>query len=146
MKFEYDDGGRKNAGYKGKTGDCFVRALAIAAELDYQYVYDLVNEYGKRERIGKRKSSKSSSRSGVYATTARKICEDLGLQWVPTMQIGQGCKVHLRSDELPKGRLVVSVSKHYCAVIDGVLRDTYEDTRGGTRCVYGYWISEGSDK
>jgi hypothetical protein len=25
-------------------------------------------------------------------------------------------------------------------VIDGVLHDTHDCTRGGTRCVYGYWI------
>lgn len=140
IPFTYNDGGRKDAGYKGHTGDCFVRATAIAAKLDYKYVYDLVNAYGKRERITKRKTSKSSSRTGVYAATARKICDDLGLRWVPTMQIGSGCKVHLRSSELPKGRLIVSVSKHYCCVIDGVLHDTYDCSRNGTRCVYGYWL------
>jgi hypothetical protein len=33
------------------------------------------------------------------------------------MQIGPGCTVHLRADELPSGRLVVSVSKHLIAAI-----------------------------
>ena len=28
------------------------------------------------------------------------------------MPIGSGCKVHLRAEELPKGRLVVALSKH----------------------------------
>ena len=58
------------------------------------------------------------------------------------MQIGQGCKVHLRADELPPGRLVVSVSRHTTAVIGGVIHDTYDPAREGTRCVYGYY-SEG---
>lgn len=75
-------------------------------------------------------------------------------------------RVHLRADELPAGRLVVSVSKHYTAVINGVIRDTFDPRdRGATiypagavdipkgarrlpnglwayepeRCVYGYW-------
>jgi hypothetical protein len=63
----------------------------------------------------------------------------LGFEWVPTMLIGSGCKVHLADGELPMGRLVVAVSKHYTAVIDGVIHDTYDPSRGGSRCVYGYW-------
>jgi len=52
---------------------------------------------------------------------------------VPTMAIGSGCKVHLADGELPPGRLVVSVSKHYTAVTDGVIHDTqyrYSDRYG----------------
>lgn len=65
--------------------------------------------------------------------------QELGFIWTPTMQVGSGCQVHMRKDELPAGRLVVSLSKHYAAVIDGTLHDTHDCTRGGTRCVYGYW-------
>ena len=65
--------------------------------------------------------------------------ESLGWQWTPTMRIGSGCKVHLRADELPAGRLVVSVSRHVVAVVDGVVHDTHDSTRGGSRCVYGYF-------
>lgn len=64
---------------------------------------------------------------------------ELGFTWTPTMKIGQGAKVHLRREELPEGRLVVSLSRHYAAVIDRVVRDTYLDAREGRRCVYGYW-------
>jgi hypothetical protein len=49
MKFQYNDGGRQQAGYKGKTGDCVVRAIAIAADLPYQTVYDLVGEHSQHE-------------------------------------------------------------------------------------------------
>ena len=55
------------------------------------------------------------------------------------MAIGSGCTVHLRADELPPGRLIVGVSRHTTAVINGVVHDTHDPTRGGTRCVYGYW-------
>lgn len=152
MKWVYDDGGRAEAGFKGTARDCVCRAIAIAAEMPYKEVYDLINEYGKRERTGKRKSGKSSARTGVYPKTIRKIMADLGWTWVPTMQIGQGCKVHLTSEELPAGRLVVSVSKHETAVIDGEIHDTFDpNDRGVTvdaygndittdRCVYGYYI------
>jgi len=55
------------------------------------------------------------------------------------MAIGQGCRVHLRADELPAGRLIVVVSSHLVAVIDGVIHDTYDPSRNGNRCVYGYF-------
>ena len=154
IKWVYDDGGRAAAGFKGKTGDCCCRAVAIAAQRPYKEVYDLINEYAKSERIGKRKRSKSNARTGVYTQTAKKVMEHYGFTWVATMKIGSGCKVHLTADELPKGRIVCSLSKHYTAVIDGVVHDTYNpDDRSVTvdgdgndittdRCVYGYWYKD----
>lgn len=105
MLFVYDDGGRKAAGYKGTTGDCACRAVAIAAQRPYQEVYDLINEYAKKERTGKRKRKVSNARTGVYQTTMLKVMSHYGFKWVATMHIGQGCTVHLREDELPRGRL-----------------------------------------
>lgn len=139
MKYIYDDGGRAAAGFKGKTGDCVCRAIAIATGIPYKEVYDLINEYGKSERTGNRKRGKSSARTGVYKDTIKKVMAHLGWKWTPTMQIGQGCKVHLRNDELPSGRLVVNVAKHCVAVIDGVLHDTWDSQMDGNRCVYGYF-------
>lgn len=144
MNFVVNDGGREEAGFKGSAGDCACRAIAIATQMDYKEVYEIINEFGARERISKRKKSKSSARTGVYSATMHKIMEHLGWVWTPTMQIGQGCKVHLKEDELPAGRLVVSISKHYCAVIDGVVHDTYLEDRDGTRCVYGYYSKAGA--
>jgi hypothetical protein len=143
IEVKYNDGGRKDAGYKGNARDCGVRAIAIAAQMPYQEVYDLVNWYGNNwERKSKRKSGKSNARKGIYGKTFKKIMRDLGWSWQPTMQIGSGCKVHLRPDELPKGRIICRLSRHFVAVIDGVIQDTYNPTRGGTRCVYGYWYKE----
>ncbi|HKQ86601.1 MAG TPA: hypothetical protein VJS43_07525 [Candidatus Acidoferrales bacterium] len=139
LQFQFDDGGRKAAGYKGKTGDCVVRSITIATGLPYQQVYDKVNELAKRERTGSRKRGKSNARTGVYKGTTHKLLESLGWRWTATMEIGSGCKVHLRADELPTGRLIVSVSGHLTAVIDGVIHDTHDPSRRGTRCVYGYW-------
>jgi hypothetical protein len=137
--FQYDDGGRAEAGFKGSTDDCAVRAIAIATGLPYREVYDGINEAAQSERTGKRKRGKSNARTGVYRVTAHKYLKALGWEWTPTMTIGSGCKVHLRADELPAGRLILSLSKHYAAFIDGTLRDNHDSSRGGTRCVYGYW-------
>ena len=142
MNFIYHDGGRRAAGYQGSTGDCVVRAIAIATQIPYQQVYDALNELAKDERTGKRKRGVSSSRNGVYRFTYDRYLKSLGWTWKPTMQIGSGCKVHLRSDELPMGRLIVSVSRHMTAVVDGAICDTHDPSRNGTRCVYGYWYKE----
>lgn len=142
MQWQYNDGGRKAAGYKGEANDCVVRAIAIATERPYQEVYATLNDLAKNERIGTRKKRHSSSRDGVYKTTTARHLARLGWKWTPTMGIATGCTVHLKADELPSGRIIVSLSRHFAAVIDGILHDTYDGTRNGTRCVYGYWKHE----
>lgn len=137
-RFIYDDGGREAAGFKGRAGDCVCRSIAIATRLTYREVYTILNALGSGEREPKR-GSKSSARSGVRKATIRRYMESLGWKWTPTMGIGTGCTVHLRDEELPAGRLVVSTSRHLTAVIDGVIHDTYDPSREGKRCVYGYW-------
>lgn len=139
MDFVYNDGGRKAAGYTGATRDCVTRAIAIATGIPYQDVYDRLNQLSKSERRGVRKKGVSSARKGVYKPTIHKYMAEIGWKWVSTMQIGQGCKVHLDPNELPSGRLIVSVSKHLTAVLDGVIHDTYDPSRDGSRCVYGYF-------
>jgi len=143
MKFNFNDGGRADAGYKGKTGDCACRAIAIATGMNYKDAYKLINDFAKNEKLGKRKKTRSNARTGVYNDTMKKIMESLGWEWIATMGIGSGCKVHMDSDELPMGNIIVRVSKHYAAVIDGVLNDTYDSSRDGSRCVYGYYRKRG---
>lgn len=142
MKWILNDGGRAAAGFKGETGDCTCRAIAIATGMPYQRVYDDLNACGSKERRSKRRRGKSSARTGVHIPTIRRYLTSLGWTWVPTMRIGQGCRVHLRDGELPGGPLIVSVSRHLTAVIDGVIHDRYDPSRGGTRCVYGYYKKE----
>lgn len=167
MKFIYDDGGRKAAGFKGTAGDCVTRAVAIASGRGYAEVYkDLAKGMGAQ-----RKSKGATARNGV--STGRKwfknYMRSIGFEWVPTMKIGSGCTVHLNEKELPAGFLVVRVSGHCTAVMDGVIYDTFNPSERGTtiyspnypkeelpkgarwldngngwayspeRCVYGYW-------
>lgn len=122
MKFVQHDGGRAAAGFKAaRVGDCVTRAIAIATEQPYQTVYDAINERAKRHNARRRKSS---ARDGVWRHIYQPYLESLGWSWIPTMSIGSGARVHLNAEELPGGRLIVRVSKHVCAVIDGVLHDT----------------------
>lgn len=167
MEHIYNDGGRSAAGFKGSTGDCVTRAIAIAAGLPYQDVYDRIQREQRTERANKR-GKRSNARTGVFTGRAwfKRYMALLGFEWVSCMAIGTGCTVHLIADELPAGRIIVSLSRHYAAIIDGVLHDTYDSSARGTflysanwpdipkgakqrddgqwlyapkRCVYGYW-------
>lgn len=133
--FNYNDGGRAMAGFRGDAGDCVARAVAIACEIPYSEAYE------KLSGINKQTNGTKSARNGINTrSNAFKVfMTNLGWKWTPTMFIGQGCKVHLRAPELPMGKIICAVSKHYVAVIDGIVNDSYDCSREGTRCVYGYW-------
>ena len=149
MQHIYNDGGRREAGFRGKADDCVCRAIAIATGKPYTDIYERLAEGNasqskrKNERIG-RGTGRKTARHGIFTNREwfKNYMVELGFVWTATMKIGSGCKVHLRKDELPSGRLVCSVSKHMVAVIDGVQHDTDDNSREGTRCVYGYWRLE----
>jgi len=167
-EFKVNDGGRSKY-FKGEGGDCVTRAIAIASGMDYKEVYDILAAGNKSQRKSKYDTKTKGTATALHGINVkRKWFKDQmaawGFIWVPTMQIGQGCTTHLCKGELPVGRLVVSVSKHYTSMIDGVINDTWNPSRIWTspytgqelktnmfihedgktiheesRCVYGYW-------
>jgi hypothetical protein len=147
LGFQFNDGGREAAGFKGGAGDCVVRAIAIATDLPYLQIYEdlrAANEayaIQRNDKLAKRLSAKGASpRNGNHRNVFHDYILAHGFEWVPTMKIGAGCQVHMLANELPSGRLIVKVSKHLTTVIDGVIQDTHNPSRGGSRCVYGYYI------
>lgn len=137
MRHEYNDGGRSRYFGAANVGDCVTRAFAIATDRDYKDVYDELFDASKNARL---KRHRRSPRSGLYKNVFEPRFKQAGAVWTPTMFIGSGCKVHLHEDEFPsEGRYIARLSKHLCAVVDGVIHDTYDPSREGTRCVYGYW-------
>lgn len=145
--FKLNDGGRTQAGYKGAASDCFTRSAAIVTGLPYRQVYDEVNRLGKQEHVTKRKAKRSNARTGVYRVTEEHFMAAQGFVRVPCMAIGKGTTVTLEPSQLPNtGPIMVSVSRHYTAIVDGVLQDTYDPRRYNgtdsgrcTRTVYAYW-------
>lgn len=137
MKFQMSDGGRQIY-FHGTARDCVCRAICNATNRDYKEVYKDLSAYMKKRKKG------NTCRDGVDYQTARKyITEVMGWHWYPTMHIGSGCKVHLRDGELPYNTtLILSLSGHYTCVKDGVILDTYDPSRNGTRCVYGFYAKE----
>lgn len=168
MPFVYDDGGRAESGRKGSAGDCVCRSIAIASGKPYGEVYAALASGSATER-GSRATGRSA-RNGIHVTRQwfKRYMASMGFRWFPCMGIGTGCRVHLAAGELPDGNLVVQVSRHSTAIINGVIRDTHDPQRESymfrqfpgwqtaelkpgeyrningihtisRRCVYGYW-------
>lgn len=141
MRYQYDDGGRAEAGFKGTCGDCGTRAAAIALSLPYKEVYDELNSI-RKEMLAKARSPRTkkllsgSVRNGTATVVMGEFMRRHGWVWVPEMHIGSGCTMHLC--DMPWGRFVCRVAKHYCAVVNGTIHDIFEDDEN--RCVYGYWM------
>lgn len=152
----FDDGGREAAGFRGQTRDCVTRAIAIATEIPYREVYDELTRRQKAfaGRRGDRRykhdtpqvrqlrehaAARASARLGVNREAYEPFLLDLGWTWTPLLQIGQAERVHLVADELPGGRIICALSRHLSAVVDGVIHDTFDPSRGGRRMVYGLY-------
>jgi hypothetical protein len=148
IKFVKNDGGRSKY-FKGDARDCVVRAIAIASGKDYKEVYQELRErnkqYANNSRSLKAKKLRikgSTPRNGNYKEVYGKYIEDLGFKWVTCMKIGQGVRTHVAEEELPKGTLILRLSRHIACVKDGVLYDTFDCSEAGNRAVYGYWIKQ----
>ena len=137
-RFKYDDGGREAAGFRGSAGDCVTRAIAIALQVPYSQVYEEINELARSTERG-RNAGRSSARTGVWRKTYDAYLLAHGWVFTPCVRVGSGCKVHVRRDELPCGRVILRLSKHLTTVVDGVIHDTFNPSRDGSRCVYGFY-------
>lgn len=125
--FIESDGGRKAAGYIGNARDCAVRAMAIAMKLDYKVCYKEIADANKLFGYEK------SARNGIMKNVFEYVLNKHGYTWHKA-PILAGRKA--RAADLPKGRLIARQSKHFVAVIDGVVYDTFNST---DKMIYGYW-------
>lgn len=149
--FIYNDGGRKAAGYKGNPGDCVIRAIAIAADMPYNDVYEGMRQRNKQYRDSHNnkvsrqlKKRGTSPRNGNYKEVYEPYILELGFTWVPLSGIGMSDdkRTKLGRDKMPNGTVILRLGKHLCACIDGVVHDKFNPAENSTRQVYGYWIKK----
>lgn len=138
LPYQYDDGGRSKYFRAKNVGDCVCRAIAIASGKDYKEVYNMLY-----------KASGDSPRNGVMTSSVRfkRFMREQGFVWVSLCQIGSKQSSHFYKGEIPSvGRLVCSAHRHEVAVVDGIVRDTWDsryNSWGEPRRVYGYWKYNG---
>jgi hypothetical protein len=134
-----DDGGRTEAGFKGKAGDCVTRAIAIATGLGYRQVHDLVDGTGRGAPIWRADLSYTSADAGVHPAIVDEVLSgELG--WWDYHRFRPSTRFVL--SRLPAGRIIVeldSIPPHLCAVIDRVIHDIEDCSKGGRATVHGYW-------
>lgn len=123
----HSDGGRKDAGFKGKSGDCGVRAVAIACDIGYNEARKRLKEFAAKGNQG----NKAIAR-GIYKDDMDAFMRSIGWEWKQAPKF-EGRKA--RYSDIP-GRAVLRMARHFAAVVDGVLLDTWDSSR---KMVYGYW-------
>lgn len=134
LPYEYDDGGRSKYFRASNVGDCVCRAIAIASGRDYKEIYNLLY-----------RAMGDSPRGGVMTSGVRfkRFMREQGFIWVSLCQVGSSQSAHFYKGEIPSvGRLVCSAHRHEVAVVNGVVRDTWDsryNSWGEPRRIYGYW-------
>jgi hypothetical protein len=144
-EFVEDDGGRAAAGYGEPEGDCVARAIAIATSKPYAEVFEALKgahaRYVKRLRPGSEAHGHEERRrtepihNGCSEKVSGPYLRSLGWQYTRVRE-----RVYFRAGALPSGRLIVDLNRHYVALIDGVIHDTYDSGGHGRRPVDGYWL------
>ena len=135
MKWVYDTGGREKYYKALNVGDCVVRAIAIANQMDYKETYNLVKKYNGGE----------TPRNGVYKIVYGRLLRDLGWKYISCCEDGHD-EVFLRTGQLPEqGVIICRLARHAVTIIDGVIHDTYNSYGDGNRRVYGYWEKTNAD-
>jgi hypothetical protein len=136
LPFKYNDGGRKKAGFKGTTGDCVTRAIAIALKQPYAEVYEWVNvlcaySFTANKRRREEEDEPSYAHNGPYLMDIMPGLNNRGWRYY----VARGKEMTL--DQIPRGRIVARVKNkdmegfHLMAIVNGVIHDTFDwQTRG----------------
>jgi len=149
MRFIEDDGGRLRAGWKGnRASDCVPRAITIATG-HWQYVADGQHYRNVRtilDAMCKKMTGglTASSNRGTPTPVSHKYLTGRG--WELVLTKGKYLK------DLPKsGTFIACLTRHYVAVIDNVLYDTWDSrhsnrTKCGSPPMKGYYRYDASRK
>jgi hypothetical protein len=138
MRYAYNDGGRKTGGWKGtRAGDCGPRAIAIATEQHYRKVRADLDALAKEMTGGLR----TSTNSGTYVSELHRYMIEQG--WTLVLTKGQ-----YLSDLPNSGTLLAVLSRHYVAVVNDIVQDTWDSrkskrTKCGSPKMDGYYLYEG---
>lgn len=126
--YQYHDGGRADAGYKGSTGDCVVRAISIITGTPYKVVYKDMAAAMKAE--GYRNSGAGSNATrGIKRTRGMRkgrdvqnaVKADYGLVRV---KLPAGPRPTYSEAYERYGDCIVGTVKHVSAIVDGIVFDT----------------------
>ena len=126
--YEFSDGGRAAAGYKGSTGDCVVRAIAILTGEPYKEVYtDMANAMkanGYRKSANPDTAKRGIKRERGQLTVKAVQDEVLHYYGIQRVSLPRGKRPTYAAAYRRYGNCIVSTVKHLSAIVDGYLLDT----------------------
>ena len=129
IEYTYDDGGRSDAGFKGDTGDCTVRAIAILTRTPYPDVYRRMAACMKRAGFAASGNAyRQRPRRGLKPAISARALQDLvkasyGLRRVT---LDRGPRPTYSHAWTLHGDCLIGTAKHISAIVDGHLRDTFD--------------------
>lgn len=137
--YRYDDGGRATAGFKGHTGDCVVRAIAIITGVPYADIY-------RRMAAAMRHGGYSASGNGYRQKARRGLRPRMSARKIQNLvktsyglrrvNLGRGPRPTHTEAWLLHGDCLVGTARHISAVVDETLCDTFDSRIYDTR-LYG---------
>lgn len=108
LTYQYSDGGRLNSSHKHDYNDCTVRALSMAAEIDYDYAYDILKDNGRNY--------------GEGLNWNQWVKDNIDKRFTIN-ELKQNKIQIVKELDLPKGNFIVRISQHVFAVVDNILLD-----------------------
>ena len=111
-----------------KTGDCVVRALAIADNKKWIEVYDALCYTGRT--IFEMPSGRKTYHQYLLENGWSK-------QPMPKHQNGKRYTLSQFADENPKGVYVISLANHLATIVNGNLHDIWDCSE---KCLRNYWV------
>ena len=127
--YRYDDGGRAAAGFKGDTGDCVVRAIAILTGVPYADVY-------RRTATAMRHGGYSASGNGYRHKPRRGLHPRMSARTIQSLvktsyglrrvNLGRGPRPTYTEAWLLHGDCLVGTARHISAIVDETLCDTFD--------------------
>lgn len=148
--YKHHDGGRAAAGFRGTTGDCVVRAIAIATGRKYKTVYNWMQKDKREWYTGQ---GLSASRLTRYSQPGRGITSGhygpylrcAGWHKVPS-HMGDWCIGDTVADVANKYKGVTVVVRsqrprqqrrhHLCCIKRGTVLDTWDCRESLVKAVY----------
>ena len=146
---EFIKGAKESPLAKSECSDCVVRAIASAAEMDYDSAHQFVKEKFKR------KNRKGTYGFGVTMNLMSKNGEKINGKSVETITEEYSTMLYyvtvkgvktLRSTttssfikRYPKGTYVVTVNRHAFTIKDGVVIGNVEDGKKMKKHIQGVW-------
>ena len=137
MRWQYNDGGKKRAGFKGESGDCSLRAISIATNQHYRTVKKVMDQMVIEMTGGLHRSCNN----GTPEPVSHRYLTERGWELVLTK--------NSYLNDIPKRGTFIAVSpRHNCAVINGTVQDTWRShqsnrTKTGYPVLQGYYKLKG---